>query len=349
MVLLWPGPDTSTQSNPDLTEQNMPSIQRCFFLTLDYLHQTHPHFLKLKWTPPDKPLTRTAETRPLRHHVPHMTPPTGPSIQRPPPPSRTPRRPPRPSPPPPAVQFPPPQPPHPPPPPHPRPAYQPPSCEENPRKRAPKPVPAASAPSTAKAYAPAKPAPAARPKPKNAAKQPPKPVAAPGLGPLPNKSPSPTPAPGRGREPNPPRKSYRTCSPNHPRPSNSNAQHGAPTPSSTQPQQPSWRSAPRPRRDAPGPATTESSHLRPTDHPRPDLSNAKAKQQLLCPLASPRCPPTSSRCPATAAPTGPNRTPKRRPWARTHGSAYAHTPLPAHPHGTGLRGLARAHHRHHSP
>ena len=33
----------------------MPGIQRCFFSTLDYLQQTHPHILELRWTPPGQP------------------------------------------------------------------------------------------------------------------------------------------------------------------------------------------------------------------------------------------------------------------------------------------------------
>ena len=52
MALLWPGPDTPSQSYLYLTEEDMPGIQRCFFSTLDYLQQTHPHVLELKWTPP---------------------------------------------------------------------------------------------------------------------------------------------------------------------------------------------------------------------------------------------------------------------------------------------------------
>ena len=52
MALLWPGPDTPTQNYLHLTEEDMPGIQRCFFSTLDYLQQTHPHVLELRWTPP---------------------------------------------------------------------------------------------------------------------------------------------------------------------------------------------------------------------------------------------------------------------------------------------------------
>ena len=52
MAMLWPGPDTPTQNYPHLTEDDMPSIQRCFFRTLDYLQQTHPRVLEQIWTPP---------------------------------------------------------------------------------------------------------------------------------------------------------------------------------------------------------------------------------------------------------------------------------------------------------
>ena len=52
MALLWPGPDTATQNYLHLTEEDMPGIQRCFFCTLDYLQQTHPHILEQVWTPP---------------------------------------------------------------------------------------------------------------------------------------------------------------------------------------------------------------------------------------------------------------------------------------------------------
>ena len=52
MALLWPGPDTPTQNYPHLTAADMSAIQRCFFSTLDYLQQMHPHVLELRWTPP---------------------------------------------------------------------------------------------------------------------------------------------------------------------------------------------------------------------------------------------------------------------------------------------------------
>ena len=52
IALLWPGLNTCTQTYPDLTEEDMPGIQRCFFSTLDYLQQTHTHVLEQIWTPP---------------------------------------------------------------------------------------------------------------------------------------------------------------------------------------------------------------------------------------------------------------------------------------------------------
>ena len=52
MALLWLGADTPTQDYHHLTEEDMPGIQRCFLSTLDYLQQTHPHVLELRWTPP---------------------------------------------------------------------------------------------------------------------------------------------------------------------------------------------------------------------------------------------------------------------------------------------------------
>ena len=52
MTLLWLGPHTPTQNYPHLTEEDMPGIQRCFFQTLDYLQQTHPHVLEQIWPPP---------------------------------------------------------------------------------------------------------------------------------------------------------------------------------------------------------------------------------------------------------------------------------------------------------
>ena len=52
MALLWPGPEFPTENYPHLTEGDMPGIQRCFFSTLNYLQQTHPHVLELRWTPP---------------------------------------------------------------------------------------------------------------------------------------------------------------------------------------------------------------------------------------------------------------------------------------------------------
>ena len=52
MALLWPGPDTPSKNYLDFTKEDMPGIQRCFFSTLDYLQQTQPDLLELRWTPP---------------------------------------------------------------------------------------------------------------------------------------------------------------------------------------------------------------------------------------------------------------------------------------------------------
>ena len=52
MTLLWPGPDTPTRNYSQLTDEDMPGIQRCFFRTLDYLQQTHPHVLEQIWPAP---------------------------------------------------------------------------------------------------------------------------------------------------------------------------------------------------------------------------------------------------------------------------------------------------------
>ena len=46
-----PGTNTPPQNCPHLMEEVMPGIQRCFFSTLDYLQQTHPHVLEQIWTP----------------------------------------------------------------------------------------------------------------------------------------------------------------------------------------------------------------------------------------------------------------------------------------------------------
>ena len=69
MALLSPRPDDPTQYYRHLMEEDMPGIQRCLFKTLDYLQQTHPHVLELRWTPPDNPRTCTAETTPRHRHV----------------------------------------------------------------------------------------------------------------------------------------------------------------------------------------------------------------------------------------------------------------------------------------
>ena len=51
MTLLWPGTDTPTQNYPNLTKEDMPSIQQCFFGTLHCLQEEQPHVLELTWTP----------------------------------------------------------------------------------------------------------------------------------------------------------------------------------------------------------------------------------------------------------------------------------------------------------
>ena len=219
MALLWPGPHIPNKNYPHLTEEDMPGIQRCFFRTLDYLQQMHPHVLEQILTPPDNPRARTAKTTPPHRHM-HLhrhqhaqvtresertrpvPDPTcsfsllaGPNILRPPL----------------AAQGPPPSPTalcsashsttstttttssttttttssSSTPPPKPR---------GKPPERAPKPVPTATNPAAAKAHAPTRPAPAARPKPKTAATQPPKTVGAPR--PQPAAKPMPKPKPG---------------------------------------------------------------------------------------------------------------------------------------------------------
>ena len=72
MALLWPGPDTPTQNYPHFTEEDMPGIQRCFFSTLDYLQQTHPHVLELKCTFP-RITHLPAQPRLCHHAMPYHT------------------------------------------------------------------------------------------------------------------------------------------------------------------------------------------------------------------------------------------------------------------------------------
>ena len=140
-----------------------------------------------------------------------------------------------------------------------------------------------------------------------------------------------------------------TFSPSHPRPGGSSAQHGAPPPSPTPPPPPSWRSALRPKRNAPRPATSQSPHHRPTDRPRPGQNDTRVRQQRPCPPTNPRCQPTYSACPATAAAVSPNPT-RGGDRARTPASPHPLAPpLPAHPHGTGLRRIPQARYRHQSP
>ena len=55
-----------------------------------------------------------------------------------------------------------------------------------------------------------------------------------------------------------------TFGPSRPRPGGSSDQHGTPSPSPTPPPPTSWRSAPRPKHDAPRPATSQSPHPGPT-------------------------------------------------------------------------------------
>ena len=116
-----------------------------------------------------------------------------------------------------------------------------------------------------------------------------------------------------------------------PRPGGSSAQHGAPPLSRTPPPPPSWRSAPRPKHDAPRPATSQSPQPRPTNRPRPDQIDARVHQQRPRPPTNPRCQPTYSTCPATAATASPNPTPRRRPCAHTRKSTSARAPTPRAP------------------
>ena len=122
-----------------------------------------------------------------------------------------------------------------------------------------------------------------------------------------------------------------TFGPSHPRPGGSSAQHGAPPPSPTPPPPPPWRSALRPKHDAPRPATSRSPRPRFTDRPRPDQINARFHQQRPLPPTNPRCQPTYSTCPATAATASSNPTPRRRPCAHTHESTSARAPTPRAP------------------
>ena len=46
------GPAHPSVNYPDLTESDMPGIQRCFLCTLDYLEEKYPEVLEQIWTPP---------------------------------------------------------------------------------------------------------------------------------------------------------------------------------------------------------------------------------------------------------------------------------------------------------
>ena len=122
-----------------------------------------------------------------------------------------------------------------------------------------------------------------------------------------------------------------TFSLSHPRPGGSSAKHGAP-PSKPTPRPPlSWRSAPRLKRDAPRPPTSQSPQPRPTNRPQPDQNDARVRQKRPRHPTDPRCQPTYSACPATAAAGSPNPTPRRRPCAHTCESTSARAPTPRAP------------------
>ena len=122
-----------------------------------------------------------------------------------------------------------------------------------------------------------------------------------------------------------------TFGPRRPRPGGSSTQHSAPPPSPTLLPPPSWRSAPRTKHDAPRPATSQSPHPRPTDHPSADQIDARVHQQRPQPPTNPRFQSTYSTCPATAATASPNPTQRRRPCAHTRESASARAPTPRAP------------------
>ena len=305
--------------------------------------------------PPDNPRARTAEitpphrhmhvhrhqhaqvtresarTRPVPEPAPSFSLLAGPSILRPPPQPRALGRPPRPSPPPLTPQPQPPQPPHPPPPPHPHPALHPtkrggnlpngiqtrPHCRLPRRHQGPR-------PDEARARSPAKtqdPPPSSRPNPSARRSR----------NPQPDRSPSPSQAPRQQRKPDPPRTSSMTFSPSHPRPEGSSAQHGAPPTSPTPPPPPSLGSAPRSKRNAPRPTSSQSPHPGPTDRPRPGQNDARVRQQRPRPPTNPRCQATYSACPATTAAASPNPTPRQRPCAHTRESTSPRAPTPRAP------------------
>ena len=68
MTLLWQE-DTPTPQYPQLTEEEMPSIQQAFFGTLQCLQESDPHLLELLWTPSGSSPTRTSKTTPQHNHA----------------------------------------------------------------------------------------------------------------------------------------------------------------------------------------------------------------------------------------------------------------------------------------
>ena len=129
----------------------------------------------------------------------------------------------------------------------------------------------------------------------------------------------------------PPRTYSTTLCRSHCRSGGSSAKHSAYPPSPTPPPPPSWRGTPRLKRDALRPATSQSPHPRPTDHPQPDQNSAKVHQQRLRPPTNPRCQPRYSKCPATAPTTSPNPAPRQRPCARNRESTSPSAPAPLAP------------------
>ena len=249
----------------------------------------------------------SAQTDPMPEPAPSSSLLKGPSIRRPPPLPGTLRRPPHPSPPPPTPQPPPTQPPHPPPTRHPRPAHH------NPSRRGslPNGPPNLSQPQAPPP--PPRPTPRRSPRPQPGQNPRPPPNTHQslsthrGLSLLLNRSPSPSPAPRRQREPNPTRKSSTASGPGDPRPGSSSAKHGAAKPSRTPPPPPSWRSAPRPRHDAPHPATPQSPHARPTDHPSWIKAAPGPTSSVPAPLPTPDVSPHPADAPLPPPPRIPTK------------------------------------------
>ena len=272
----------------------------------------------------------------------------GPSILRPPPQPRTLGCLPRPPPPPWIPQPPPPQPPHPPPPPRLHPALHPPNRGGNLPKGPPNPSPPRATPP------PPRPTPrrGPRPQPGRSPRLPPSsrqnPSARRGRSPQPNLSRGPSPAPRQQREPGPPRTFSMTFSPSHPRPGGSSASTAPPhrhrrhrhhlhggarrgrsathiVPPPLKANTPGPRTAPDRARTTPGSASNVSAPL-----PTLDVSPHTAHAPLPPPPRVPTQPRGRDRARTPASP---------RPLA---------PPLPAHLHGTGLRGIPQARQRHQS-